>query len=320
MTTPPSVIVFGPTGGVASTAVQVALTAGARVTLAMRDPSKPLPASLANDPSGTALPRVKADLTDPASVRAAVAEAGSPKAAFLYFIFGTPDRMRSTVQALRDAGAEYVVFLSTSVLAPGADLRAVAPAEFVGWHHAGVEIALEEIFGRDGYAALRPGYFASNLLQHKKVVAAAVGKDGDGVVRVPGHEAGLDFVLPEDIGRVAGRLLVRREANGPVTLLGPELLSLAEGLRLVGKALGKTLVVEDIASDEDALSYMAENIGLPEAGARYLLAGLRKRAQGLGLPDPKEQEEAAGNILKYGGQEAGRLQDWLEANHGKFLE
>ncbi|KAL2174621.1 uncharacterized protein P884DRAFT_272329 [Thermothelomyces heterothallicus CBS 202.75] len=310
----PSVIVFGPTGGVGSVVARTAHAAGARVTLAMRDPSKPTAADLP-----ATLPRVRADLSDPASVREAAAQAGA-RAAFLYLVIGLPDRMRATVEALRDAGVEYVVFLSSAGLRPGVDVRAVTPDEFLAWQHAGVEAALHDVFGAAGYVAVRPGFFASNLLQYKAALAAAVSGDGDGVVRVPAAEARLDFILPEDIGRVAGRLLVTRDARGPVTLLGPEPHTFREALELVGRALGKPVVVEEFASADEAARYLTQTLGYPDPVARYLVGILKRRAQDPSPEEIKEHGEAAGNILKYGGKEPGRLVDWVEANRAKFLE
>ncbi|KAK4034181.1 NAD(P)H azoreductase [Parachaetomium inaequale] len=307
---PPNVIVFGPTGGVGSSTALTAHLTGARVSLAMRDPSKPIPAL--TGPHPTAFTRVQADLTDPASVRAAVT-ATAAKHAFIYLTFGTADNMAGAVTALKDAGVEFVVFLSSSGIR--GEARDVQPAEFISWQHARVEMVLEEVFGAGGYVAVRPGYFATNLLQYREQVAKG------GVVRMPYPGAPFDFVVPEDIGRVCGNLLVKgaQGAKGVVTLYGPQLVPQGEVLKAVGKALGKELEVEGFADDEEAVKFVMGN-GLPEAGARFLVRAFKDSAEGRDVPDAREREEAVANILKYGGQEATTVDKWVEAISGKFAE
>ena len=101
-----TVIVFGPTGKVGSqVALHVAL-AGHKAVLAMRDPSKSIPLLESDSNNYT---RVKADLSDPASVSAAVKETEA-KSAFVYVPPGTRDGLRATLEALKDAGIDFVVF------------------------------------------------------------------------------------------------------------------------------------------------------------------------------------------------------------------
>jgi uncharacterized protein YbjT (DUF2867 family) len=279
----------------------------------MRDPSKPIPA-LAHiiDSNPTAFTRVQADLTDPASVRAAVTSTGA-KHAFIYLAFGAPDHMRGAVTALKDAGIEFVVFLSSSGIR--GDVQDVPPAEFISWQHARVEMVLEEVFGAGAYVAVRPGYFATNLLQYKEQVVKG------GVVRMPYPQAAFDFVVPEDIGRVCGNLVVKG-AQGPkgvVTIFGPQLVSHGEVVKAIGKALGKELEVEGFADDEEAVKFLVGN-GMPEAVARYLAWSYRNRAEERNVPDAKEHEEGVANILKYGGQEPTPVDKWVAAISSYFGE
>jgi NAD(P)-dependent dehydrogenase (short-subunit alcohol dehydrogenase family) len=105
----PNVLVFGPTGGVGRAAALFARNQGATVWLAMRDPSKSISQLDASDPG---YQRVRADLTDPASLAAAV-EKSSAKTAFVYCMFGVQDAMAASFAALKAGGITYVVLLSS---------------------------------------------------------------------------------------------------------------------------------------------------------------------------------------------------------------
>jgi nucleoside-diphosphate-sugar epimerase len=312
----PNVIIFGATGAVASTAALTAHTLGSpRITLATRDPSKPLPnAALATAVQShpSTFPRVQADLTSPDTVSAAVAASGA-KVAFLYLVFGAPDGLRGSIEAIKAAGIEFVVFLSSAGIKEGEDLRGITPANFIAWQHARVEIALEEVFGREGFVAVRPGYFASNLLQYGKDVAKG------GVVRMVYPEARFDFVVPEDIGRVCGRLLVEGKGQGVnvVPLAGPQMISQGEAVEAIAKMVGQEVQVVGFEDDEEAVKATMQNLGLPEPGARQLVQGFKAVAGGHEAFEKGQLEKGVGNILRYGGKVT-RFQEWAEENKAKF--
>jgi NAD(P)-dependent dehydrogenase (short-subunit alcohol dehydrogenase family) len=105
-------IVFGPTGYVGSATAHTAHDRGAEVVLAMRDPSKPIRGLLSPElPAG--FKKIQADLADPSSVHTVVTTTGA-KHAFIYLVFGSPDSMRSTIEALKSGGIDFVVFLSSA--------------------------------------------------------------------------------------------------------------------------------------------------------------------------------------------------------------
>lgn len=306
----PNVLIFGATGGVGSFTTLAAHALGANITLAMRDTSKAIP----NLPSSlsTSLPRVQADLTDPTSIHTAVTTSRAT-AAFIYCAFGAPDHMRGAITALKAAGVEFVVFLSSSSIK--GDVRAVPPTDFIPWQHAQVEIVLEEVFGPAGYVAVRPGYFASNLLVHAKRVARGE------VVTMPYPEAEFDYVVPGDIGRVCGALLVGGGGKGEtvVTLAGPQLVAQREVVRAMGRAVGKEVTVEGFTEEEDAVKFVVENLGLPELPAKQLVKGFRAVAEGLDVFEKGEYEKAVANIEKYGGKKATTVYEWVEENKDKFV-
>lgn len=119
----------------------------------MRDPQKPIPGLTSEREREGGYERAQADLTKTDSVAAAVKAAGA-KRAFIYLAHPSPDHMRSTLTALKSAGIEFVVFLSSYTI-PG-EPRDVLPSELIPYIQAQVEITLDEVFGRDGYVAVRP--------------------------------------------------------------------------------------------------------------------------------------------------------------------
>jgi hypothetical protein len=85
------------------------------VTLAVRDTKKPIPGLSLEQEKAGGYKRVQADLTQPGTITEAVAQSDA-KHAFIYLIFsppGAPDPNRPALEALKAAGVEFVVFLSS---------------------------------------------------------------------------------------------------------------------------------------------------------------------------------------------------------------
>lgn len=195
-----SVIVFGPTGNIASVAAQTAQQHGAKVWLAMRDTSKPIPGLSAEEEKNGNYERVRADLTKPETV-AAVVQKANAKRAFFYLAFGTPDHMKGTISALKTSGIETPIFLSSYTI--DRPLAEVTPTELIPFVHAQVEKTLDELYGQENYVAIRPGSFATNILRFKTGINV-------GEVRLFGPHFKFDCITPMDMGRVSGTIL----ANG----------------------------------------------------------------------------------------------------------
>ncbi|KXX81989.1 NAD(P)H azoreductase [Madurella mycetomatis] len=306
----PNVIVFGPTGGVGSATALAAQEAGAKVALAMRDTNKPIP----NLPAAGNFTRLEADLTEPASIRAAVTSSAA-KHAFIYMANGSQDHMRSAAEALKSAGVEFVVFLSS--IGVRGDIRAVTPDDFIAWAHAQVEIVLDDVFGVGGYVAVRPAYFASNLLLYAGSVAKGE------VVRMPYPEGKFDYISPGDIGRVCGSLLVKgakgiEKGMTFVNLAGPQVVPQREAIEAIGRAVGKQVEVVGFEDDEDAVRLFMTHLGLPEPGARQLIQAFKDVSEGRDSFGKGLYEEASANVQKYGGKEATTIQEWAVANRSKF--
>ena len=241
-----NVLIFGATGEVGSAAAIEAHSRGAHVTLAMRDIAKPNEWISPGQEHAAGLDLITADLTNPEAVTQAVHKTGA-QAAFIYSVRST-DSMRGAITALRDAGIQHVVFLSTGQLktagAIRGDIRSIKPDHFIPWQHAQVEITLEEI-GLP-HTALRAGFFASNPLRiylDKSVEPKQVNLLAPEVLHDP--------IDPADIGRVAGAMLVnpRQYADDYQTtsgsapykdviyLHGPVLLSQAEQWDIINREL-----------------------------------------------------------------------------------
>lgn len=309
-----STIVFGSTGRVGSIAARTAQQEGAKVFLAMRDVNKSIPGLTLEQEQQAGFERVHADLTKPDTVHDAIQKTQS-KRAFLYLIFGAPDHMRSTIVALKEAGIEFVVFLSSHAVQ--GNLSTISPSNFIAWQHAQVELVLQEIFGAEGYAAVRPGYFASNSLRWKRMI-------NEGEVKVPYPEVAFDWIAPEDIGRVCGNVLARRErpacstSNSAIPLYGPEFISQRDAVGIIGRTIGKDLKVTPL-DDQEGLGYFMQSMHLPEPAAKQLINILKTRAESDGTPHGSELDESVTNVRAYSRREPSKFQQWVEQNRNEFI-
>lgn len=310
------VIVFGATGRVGSAAARTAQQNGATVILAVRDLQKPIPGLSREEEHEAGFEKVEADLTNPEAVRAAVAKTGA-KRAFLYAVLGAPGRIGPTIAALKSGGIEFVVFLSSAAIR--GDIRSVPASEFIPYIHAQVEISLEETFGVHGFVAVRPAYFASNSLRWKGMIRA-------GEVKLIRPETKFDWLSPRDIGSVCGKLLATERpiidgTGGPknfIGLVGPEVMSLRDGVSVIGRAIGKDIKVTEV-DEEQGLEVLVKEEGLPEPVARQLIKGLKAMAErGHRFYQDPEYDEKTSNIEKYTGRRATRFQEWVEENRQEF--
>ena len=306
------VIVFGPTGAVGAAAARTAAELGAHVVLAMRDTSKSIRGLTAEQEKSGHFERVTADLTKPDTVRDAVANTGA-KHAFIYSSH-SPDGMKATVEALKAAGIELVVFLSSFTIR--GKLEDIPPSQVIPYVHARVEIDLTEVFGEEGFVAVRPGAFASNNLQYKSGLA----KDH---VKIFAPETTVDCIAPEDIGAVCGTVL----ANGPpedgarkIYLWGPELRSQRECVDVLARALGKNPKIE-LANKEEAYRMFVEDRGVPAVVAKYVVDRAEKGVSPgkLQVAGYELDEEQLKNVERYSGRKGMRFEEWVEKNKELFI-
>ncbi|KUI69377.1 putative oxidoreductase YesF [Cytospora mali] len=305
-----NVIVFGPTGTVGGIVAREASKRGAKVWLAMRDPSKPIPEIPADVEKAGKFNRVQADLTDPASVGNAVKESGA-KAAYVYHVASPGDYMRGTLKAMKDAGVEYVVFLSSASIAQGVDIRSVPKEKIIPYTHAQVEIAVEEV-GFPYFTALRPWVFASN---HFKVnLDKSVKPPKANIVHT---DVLTDNIVPDDIGAVGGAVLVERPSNGKevIYLCGPEIKQVDECWAIIKRVTGRDDIDTTPMTREELIEKLTSRIPAPYA--HYLVKaqdGLRNIES---FPDSM-YVPAVANIKKYSGREATKFEDYIAAHKAEW--
>lgn len=302
-----NVIIFGPTGAVGGSAALEASKRGAKVWLAMRNTSKTIEEIPQDLEKSGKFERVQADLSDQESVAAAIKKSGA-KAAYLYLIFGSPDHMRGSLQAMRDAGVEYVVFLSSMAVESGKDLRSFSPEHFIGYSHAQVELALEEI-GFPYVTALRPASFASN---HFNVILDKSAKPPK--ANIAYGDSLVDNIVPDDIGRVGGAVLVERPSNGKeiIILWGPEIITMKDSWAIIKRVTGRDDFDTMPLGPEEWLVKITQHTPLPVAKEILRLhdVGRNPEASLLG----PEHQKAVANIPKYSGKAPTKFEDYIEAH------
>ncbi|KAL8303317.1 hypothetical protein RB600_006975 [Gaeumannomyces tritici] len=318
----PKLIVFGPTGDIASVAALTARGLGAHVVLAMRDPSKPIPGLAAELEARGGFERVRADLADPDSVAAAVTTTGATRAVF-YVDFASTDGMLATVRALHGAGVDSPVLISSaSVHNRGVPLERLVTHgadEPIARAHAAVELSLRAVYGPGGYVALRPGFFASNS---RRWLGGGQLASGRVTLDFPGRV--FDWIAPPDIGRVAAHVALRAggarevvaEAGGAegIVLMGPRLLSGREGTQVIARAAGFGEVgIEEILDEDAAVRHMVEKQGLPEIFARTLA----KHGVDYAMTEENTTVGPA-NVVKFGDGKITSLEEWAAAHKEAF--
>ena len=301
-------IIFGPTGNNGSFAARTAAELGADVVLAMRDTNKTIPGLSKAEEDAGKFKRVQADLNDPKSVEAAVSSTGA-KRAFVYLTWGQPDHMKSTFQAMKSGGLEFVTFLSSFTIGDR-KLEDIPQSEMIPYAHAQAEISIRDVFGQDNFVAIRPGAFAVNLLRWKQGIA-------DGHVRIFGEHFEQDCITPIDMGTVSGHVLV----NGPknrqkhVYLYGPQIISQGDAVVKIAKALGKDVKITPL-SEEEGLQMMMQH--MPKPLAEYLVKATMESKTKSKEEKFCRYDEGMDNVKLYTGRPSTSFDEWLQENKGLF--
>ncbi|RAH47373.1 SDR family oxidoreductase [Aspergillus brunneoviolaceus CBS 621.78] len=301
------VIIFGATGTVASATARAAHARGTSVVLAARDPTKPISALTPEQEHQGSYQRIQADLSDPESIRLAVTSTNATRA-FVYTVFDAPDHMRASLEAMKSAGIEHVVYLSS--FAVKGEPGSVGPENFIAHAHARVEMSLADVFGASGYVAVRPSFYATNIRWW--LAAAAEGRVG---MAYP--EAKFDLVVPEDIGRVCGTLLAQGSGmvqGNYVNLLGQEELALGDAVRLLSReTTGKEVEVVTVGEEEEIECFVAK-LGFPEPLARAVVQQNREQSLGLGrgLVNFATDTDFTRNVYRITGSQSTGFREWAQ--------
>ncbi|CAF9907848.1 MAG: hypothetical protein GOMPHAMPRED_006002 [Gomphillus americanus] len=276
------VIIFGANGAVGKAAALEAHRKGASVTLALRDVFK----TIAGLPD---LPRVKADLTDPSSLREAIRTSGAT-AAFVY----TMNDMEPAFEALKESGVDYVVLLSSWTIYPN-DVEKAATSHAIPARHAKAEIALKASGLK--YSAIRARYFASNVVFE----SAAVKK---GQVDVLNPDGVNDYIAPEDIGTVSGAKLFSEPEIVPI--IGARLLTEREAWRIIANELDCPIKINELDYDE-FVNRKGISLAIGTAYPDEIKYPLKLRPVGLE------------NVRKYAGRDPMTFEEWVKIHRKEFL-
>src|SRR5580692_5719334 len=224
---PMRVLVTGATGRVGRAVVDSLIAAGVPVRALTRRPeAAELPANVEI---------VTGDLTVPESLDAALCDVGA-----VFLVWTVPPASAPAVVERLAARARRVVFLSSPHQTPHPFFQQPNPMAVL---HADIE-RLIAAAGLES-TIIRPGMFASNAVAWWGTAIRA------GVVRWPYGAAETAPVDDRDVAAVAARTLYQDgHAGGDYVLTGPESLTQAEQVRIIGEVLGLRVRFEELSPDE----------------------------------------------------------------------
>jgi len=224
-----TVLVTGATGRIGRAVVAQLLEAGVPVRALTRRPDAArLPASVEV---------VSGDLTVPESLDAALHGVGA-----VFLVWTAPPATVPAVIGRLASHLRRVVFLSSPHRTPHPFFQAAQPNVMAALH-ADIERRIAETSLAS--TTLRPGMFASNALNWW---AASI-RNGD-TVRWPYGAVETAPIDERDVAAVAARCLSdERHAGGDFVLTGPESLSQAEQVRIIGATVGRETRFEELSPD-----------------------------------------------------------------------
>lgn len=324
-----TVLIFGATGEVGSAAALEASRLGAKVYLGMRDTTKENKWLTAEQEKQGNMSRIKADLTNPASLTSAVVESGA-ESAYIYAVH-SQDHMRSALAALKNAGIQHIVFLSTVSLRVAGkvegDIRSIGPDHFIPYQHAQVEVALEEL--DIPHTAVRAGFFASNPLRIYLDTSTSPPQ-----VKLLCPEVLHDCIDPQDLGRSSAAVLTNpkesaakagaAEPNKPASkdiiyLNGPALLSQNKQWEIIGRALaeaGKPDVKVIEITKEEYLTALAARF-VPKPVAESLAKSMEDTTA---LYAAKEYDVNKHNVRKLTGSDATTFAEFVNRELSRYFK
>ncbi|MFI6576032.1 NAD(P)H-binding protein [Nocardiopsis sp. NPDC050513] len=278
------IVVTGATGNVGRPLVRALAEAGEKVLAVARTVAE------RDVPAGVLARR--ADLADPGAL------AGLLEGADAVFVHdggaaGGLDA-RGVVAAAGEAGVGRLVLLSSQAVA-------TRPASA---SHGGTAGSLEDAVRAWGgeWTILRPSGFATNAL------AWAGSVRSERTVRAPFGDVALPVVDPEDVARVAARVLGGGGHDGRVyTLTGPAAVTPRRQTEAIAAALGEPVAFVELTR-EQARAAMARF--MPEPVVETTLSIL-------GEPTAEERRVSDG-VERVLGRPAGSFADWARRNAAAF--
>ena len=226
----PPVLVTGATGRVGRGVVDLLIAAGVPVRALARRSE----AAAAVLPDSVEI--ITGDLTVPESL-----DAGLRGVSAVFLVWTAPPATAPAVVGRLAACARRVVFLSSPHQTPHPFFRQPNPM-------AALHADIERLIAASGLEStiIRPGMFASNALAWW---AAAI--RAGSVVRWPYGAAETAPVDDRDVAAVAARTLYQGgHAGGDYVLTGPESLSQAAQVSIIGDVLGRPVAFEELSPDQ----------------------------------------------------------------------
>jgi uncharacterized protein YbjT (DUF2867 family) len=225
----PPVLVTGATGRVGRLVIDQLVGAGVPVRALTHRPE-----AAARLPENVEV--VTGDLTEPESLDAGLCGVGA-----VFLVWTIPPATAPEVIERLATYARRVVFLSSPHQTPHPFFQQPNPMAVL---HADIE-RLIAAAGLES-TILRPGVFASNSL-----FWWATAIRDDGVVRWPYGAAETAPVDDRDVAAVAARTMYQDgHAGGDYVLTGPESLSQAEQVSIIGDVLGRHIRFEELSPDD----------------------------------------------------------------------
>ncbi|MFI6321399.1 NAD(P)H-binding protein [Nonomuraea sp. NPDC050556] len=205
------ILVTGATGNVGRHTVAQLAELGVPARALVRNPAAQLP-----------VPTVVGDLTDPSTLPAALDGVSTVFLIWPGFAASTAAEVISVIER----HASRIVYLSANVTPETKifhnDVERLIRASGLSW------------------TFLRPGGFASNTLGWAEQIR-------EGVVRWPYGKAARSLIHEADIASVATHVLTTEGHEGQSYVLsGPEVLSQADQVRIIGEAVGRTVTWDDL--------------------------------------------------------------------------
>jgi uncharacterized protein YbjT (DUF2867 family) len=225
----PPVLVTGATGRVGRAVVDLLIDAGVPVRALTHRPE-----AEATLPANAEV--VTGDLTVPGSLDAGLRGVGA-----VFLVWTAPPETAPAVVERLATYARRVVFLSAPHQTRHPFFQQPNPM-------AVLYAEIERLIASTGLEStiIRPGVFASNALSWWAPAIRA-----DGAIRWPYGAAETAPVDDRDVAAVAARSLYQDgHAGGDYVLTGPESLSQAEQVSIIGEVLGRQVTFEELSPDE----------------------------------------------------------------------
>ncbi|MGA5761518.1 NAD(P)H-binding protein [Nonomuraea bangladeshensis] len=221
-------------------------------------------------------------------------------AAFLIWPFHSAEPARPIVEALQRR-VRRVVFMTGGGVLPGVPPEK-QPSPVARWH-----ATVEQLIERSGmeWTVLSPSTFMANALWWSAQIRAGDRVRGafGSLATTPIHE--------DDIAAVAVHALTEPGHEGHRhTLTGPEALTQAEQVRLIGEAIGRPLRWQELTPEQERARLSADP-GFPDDFVDELLDGYAKMAA---APPP----EVTSTVPDITGAPAATLSAWAAEHAADF--